>query len=121
MYVERPGDAKQVVLVHINSVFPKLRVNSFSSGLCDWIKWKRVAVSAPGFQQMSNTTTGVKIVIAEKNNPFIGMGCQRESNESVYVLASLHSAEKEISTEQSMFLASQVVRKGQDKEIMFSL
>lgn len=48
--LERSGDTKQVVLACINSVFPRLHVNSFSSGLCDEVRWKRVAVSAPVFE-----------------------------------------------------------------------
>lgn len=56
---------------------------------------------------MSNTTRAVKIVIAGKNSyPFMNMGCQRESSEPAYALASLHSAEKGIIAEYSMFLAS---------------
>lgn len=39
-----------MVLACINSVFPRLHVSSFSSGLCDEVRWKRVAVSARGFK-----------------------------------------------------------------------
>lgn len=77
-------------------------VNSFSPGLCAWVRWNRVAVSAPGLKAnvkrnhcCKNSTCRKK----KKKNPFIAMGCQRESNDSACVLARLWSTEKEISAE----------------------
>lgn len=93
-----------MVLVHINSVFPKLHCQL----LCGALRRPKVeegAVSAPGFEGSVKCNHSFKN-LQKKSYPHISLGCQRESSESAFALAGLLSTEKGIIAEATVFFAS---------------